>query len=55
MSKNDYKNNSVLPQFISNDWKIMQEEVVHMSGNRDDMIYGLEQYESIPVYWMLYK
>lgn len=33
----------------------MQEEGGRTSGNRDDMIYGLEQYESIPAYWMLYK
>ena len=35
--------------------KDMQEEVEHMSKNRNHMIYVLEQHESIPAYWILYK
>lgn len=33
----------------------MQEEVKHMSQNKNDMIYVLEQHECIPTYCVLYK
>lgn len=33
----------------------VQEEVKHMSGNKNDMIYALEKLGSIPAYWVLYK
>lgn len=35
--------------------KDMHEDVKHMTRNRNDMIYALEQEDSIPAYWVPYK
>lgn len=35
--------------------KDMHKDVKHMSRNRNDMIYALEQQDSIPAYWVQYK
>lgn len=32
--------------------KDMHKDVKHMSRNRNDMIYALEQQDSIPAYWV---